>query len=84
VFRAHSGEQAVSIRDNGPGIPEEDLPHIFEPFFSTKGKFGTGLGLSITYGLVQKLGGSIEVKSQPGSGACFTVFLPERNPGTVV
>jgi signal transduction histidine kinase len=78
VRRTKPGEQAVGIRDDGPGIAAENLPHIFEPFFSTKGQFGTGLGLSITYGLVQKLGGRIEVESAPGAGACFTVFLPEQ------
>lgn len=78
VRRTKTGEQFVSISDDGPGIAAENLPHIFEPFFSTKGQFGTGLGLSITYGLVQKLGGRIEVDSAPGAGACFTVFLPEQ------
>ena len=69
----------VIIRDNGPGIPEHDLPHIFEPFFSTKGDYGTGLGLSITYGIVEKLGGRIEVRSKPGEGAAFLVRLPIRS-----
>jgi len=78
VRRNKPGEQAVGIRDDGPGIAAKNLPHIFEPFFSTKGQFGTGLGLSITYGLVQKLGGRIEVESALGAGACFTVFLPEQ------
>jgi len=69
---------AVMICDNGSGISPEDLKHIFEPFFSTKGEFGTGLGLSITYGIVEKLGGNISVESQLGSGTCFTVILPRR------
>jgi signal transduction histidine kinase len=69
----------VIIRDNGPGIPEDNLPHIFEPFFSTKGDYGTGLGLSITYGIVQNLGGRIEVRSKPGDGATFIVRLPVRS-----
>jgi two-component system NtrC family sensor kinase len=67
---------AVSIRDNGIGISEDNLRHIFEPFFSTRKMEGTGLGLSITYGLVDKLGGRIDVKSAPGMGSTFTVFLP--------
>jgi two-component system NtrC family sensor kinase len=70
----------VTIRDDGTGIRPEDLKHIFEPFFSTKGEFGTGLGLSITYNLVQKLGGHIEVESEYGRGACFTVILPVKRP----
>jgi two-component system NtrC family sensor kinase len=67
---------AVFIRDNGIGISPEDLQHIFEPFYSTKGEFGTGLGLSITRDIVAKLGGSIEVQSKPGQGSSFTVTLP--------
>lgn len=67
---------SIVIEDNGCGIPKKDLKQIFEPFFSTKGEFGTGLGLCITYDLVQKLGGRIEVESEEGKGACFTVFLP--------
>ena len=66
----------LSVSDNGCGIPDEDLEHIFEPFFSTKGEFGTGLGLCITYELVHKLGGRIDVQSEPGRGTRFTVMLP--------
>jgi len=69
---------AVSITDNGIGIPKENLDRIFEPFFTTKEGSGTGLGLSITYGIVQKLGGEITVKSEAGKGTCFTVLLPVR------
>ncbi|MBT3221750.1 MAG: HAMP domain-containing histidine kinase, partial [Proteobacteria bacterium] len=71
---------SVSITDNGTGIPEENLERIFEPFFTTKEIGGTGLGLSITYGIVQKLGGQIDVKSTPGEGSCFTVTLPLTHP----
>jgi len=67
---------SAEIRDSGVGISEENLKHIFEPFYSTKGEFGTGLGLSITYDLVQKLGGSIDVRSKLGEGTTFTVSLP--------
>ncbi|MBI4765188.1 MAG: two-component sensor histidine kinase [Deltaproteobacteria bacterium] len=72
-------EEAVSISfaDNGRGIPAEDLKRVFEPFFTTKAsKGGTGLGLSITYGLVQELGGTIQVESTVGQGTRFTVTLP--------
>ncbi len=58
------------------GIPADQLTHIFDPFFTTKKGAGTGLGLSITYGIVQKLGGQIGVKSKLGEGTCFTVTLP--------
>ncbi|RJP73480.1 MAG: sensor histidine kinase [Candidatus Zixiibacteriota bacterium] len=68
---------AVTICDSGAGIAPEDLKHIFEPFFSTKGEFGTGLGLSITREIVDKLGGSITVESRQGEGTCFTVILPK-------
>jgi two-component system NtrC family sensor kinase len=67
---------AVSIADNGVGIPESHLTRIFDPFFTTKKGAGTGLGLSITYGIVQKLGGRIDVTSTVGVGTCFTVTLP--------
>ena len=70
----------VSITDNGTGIPKENLERIFEPFFTTRETGGTGLGLSITYGIVQKLGGQIEVKSKVGEGSCFTVILPLTHP----
>jgi signal transduction histidine kinase len=74
-------EVAVTIADNGVGIPSEHLKHIFEPFFTTKGEKGTGLGLSITYGLVKKLDGRLEVESEEGVGTTFTVFLPvHREP----
>jgi len=66
----------VSITDDGPGISEEVKKHIFDPFFTTKetGK-GTGLGLSITYGLIQKLGGEIDVISEVGKGTTFEITL---------
>jgi two-component system, NtrC family, sensor kinase len=70
--------EAVVIEDNGCGMSQETLSHIFEPFFTTKKGKGTGLGLPITYGIVKKLGGSIEVRSQEGKGTTFTVLLPKR------
>jgi signal transduction histidine kinase len=76
VRREGAAMVAVTISDNGPGIPREHMAHIFEPFFSTKGDYGTGLGLSITHGIVEKLGGRIDVQSTVGEGASFTVRLP--------
>jgi two-component system NtrC family sensor kinase len=72
------GEEAVAvtIADDGVGIPEDQLGHIFDPFFTTKKGSGTGLGLSITYGIVQKLGGHINVDSKVGEGTRLTVTLP--------
>jgi signal transduction histidine kinase len=69
----------ISITDTGIGISDENLEHIFEPFYTTKGKYGTGLGLSITYGIVEKLGGDIKVKSKLGEGTKFSVHLPIKS-----
>lgn len=68
----------VEIEDTGRGIAPEHMARIFDPFFTTKpvGQ-GTGLGLSVAYGIVQKHGGIIEVRSELGKGACFTVKLPK-------
>jgi two-component system NtrC family sensor kinase len=67
----------VAIQDNGHGIPEQRLKHIFEPFYTTKDKGrGTGLGLSISYGIIRKLGGNILVKSAVNQGTTFTVEFP--------
>jgi len=65
------------VQDTGQGIPKENLNKIFEPFFSTKppGE-GTGLGLFVTRGIVEKLGGIIEVTSKLGNGASFYIMLP--------
>ncbi len=67
----------LSIQDSGSGIPEEIQPHIFEPFFTTKdtGK-GTGLGLAAVYGTIKDHHGDISVKSTPGLGTIFSIFLP--------
>jgi two-component system, NtrC family, sensor kinase len=69
----------VSIKDNGQGIAKEKIKHVFEPFYTTKEKGkGTGLGLSITYGIVDRLGGSIHVESEVNVGTTFHVELPIR------
>ena len=67
----------VAISDTGNGIREDQLPHIFEPFYTTKevGR-GVGLGLAISYGIVRQHGGDIEVQSQVGAGTTFRVMLP--------
>jgi len=72
------GDQiAVSVTDSGPGVPEEIVGRIFQPFFTTKGEGeGTGLGLSICQGIVKKHGGRIFLERKPGAGATFTVQLP--------
>jgi two-component system cell cycle sensor histidine kinase/response regulator CckA len=72
------GEYAgLSVSDTGHGIPADIQRHLFEPFFTTKpADQGTGLGLSIVYGIVKSLGGAVEVQSELGHGATFTVYLP--------
>jgi two-component system NtrC family sensor kinase len=76
-----NGMVQVAIEDTGPGMSPEIQKHIFDPFFTTKeADKGTGLGLSITYGLVQKLGGKIDVVSEVGKGTVFYVTLPVKNP----
>jgi signal transduction histidine kinase len=76
----HGGQQAefvcIEVRDEGVGISQENIAHIFEPFFTTKDVgSGTGLGLAVAYGIVRDHGGWIEVKSTPGRGSSFSVFL---------
>ncbi|MCY1502862.1 Sporulation kinase E [compost metagenome] len=67
----------LHVRDTGRGIREEDLPNLFNPFFTTKKQMGTGLGLSISYALVERYGGRITVESTVGQGAEFIVWLRE-------
>ena len=76
VATSVQGEHAViSIGDDGSGIAEEDLPLIFEPFFTRKGA-GTGLGLSITQRIIEEHHGKVRVESAPGEGTRFTIELP--------
>jgi two-component system NtrC family sensor kinase len=74
---SEDSEVAISFIDTGCGIPQSDLPKIFEPFYTSKlpGK-GTGLGLSICYGIIREHGGRIEVDSAIGTGSNFRVVLP--------
>lgn len=65
------------VQDNGPGIPSEVLPKIFQPYFTTKGpRQGTGLGLNIVQRLIKEGNGALHVHTQPGEGTVFTVYLP--------
>lgn len=70
----------IVVEDTGKGIAPDDLDHLFEPFFSTKGHHGTGLGLAVTWGIVEGHGGTIEVSSELGHGARFVVRLPHDVP----
>jgi two-component system NtrC family sensor kinase len=64
----------IEIEDEGKGIPEEELNRIFDPFYTTR-KDGTGLGLSLSYGIIKRIGGTIEVSSTVGKGSLFTIGL---------
>lgn len=70
---------ALSVRDTGPGIPQDKLASVFDPFFTTKQGEGTGLGLSISQTLIQRAGGQISVANTPTGGAEFTVWLPDAS-----
>ena len=71
----------ITVQDDGHGILEEDLPHIFEPFFSSKNSpEGTGLGLSVTYGFIREIGGRIRVESRVNEGTRFFIELPLKPP----
>lgn len=69
---------AISVRDQGRGISPDVLPHIFEPYYTTKGQDGTGLGLAIVSRLVQTHRGGIHLITRPGNGTTVTVYLPRK------
>jgi len=75
--RFQGRQVVVAIADFGCGMPEEHIPRVFEPFFSTKkADDGTGIGLSLAYWIIQDHGGRISVESAPSKGAIFTTYLP--------
>ena len=79
----YSADDSITfeIEDNGPGIPEDILPHIFEPFVTTKeSKTSAGLGLSVVYGIIQAHSGSIRAESKVGKGTKFIVTIPRKPP----
>jgi PAS domain S-box-containing protein len=78
IERASENQVVVRVRDSGCGIPDENLKTIFQPFFTTKGDKGTGIGLWVIKGIVDKLGGKIEVETSTSgtTGTCFSIFLP--------
>jgi signal transduction histidine kinase len=82
--RSAAGSVELVVRDSGPGIPEEDLQHLFERFYRgdksrQREEGGSGLGLAIAKSLVESQGGQIIVESKPGEGAKFIIRLPEQN-----
>ena len=80
-FSTWSGDDAVfvSISDTGDGMSEETKKYIFDPFFTTKMAVGTGLGMSLAYGIITRHSGKIEVESEAGKGAKFTLQFPTTN-----
>jgi two-component system NtrC family sensor kinase len=80
IFRTRNNDDEhllIEITDNGVGIAAEDIPHVFEPFFSTKQNVsGIGLGLAIVHGIIQSHKGRIEVKSERGKGTTMSIILP--------
>src|SRR3984957_3389975 len=69
--------QRICVADNGPGIPDTDLPKIFLPFYTTKSE-GTGLGLAVVQKIALQHAGSIEARNRPGGGAEFLLWVPLR------
>lgn len=76
LARAGAGQVAITVRDRGVGIAPADLPHVFEPYFTTK-RTGTGLGLAIAKNIVDALGGTLTVTSEAGQGTSITIQVPE-------
>jgi two-component system, NtrC family, sensor kinase len=84
LIRGNSTAQSVriTVEDNGPGIAEEHLSRVFDPFFTTRReRGGTGLGLSIAHGIIVEHGGTVSVHSRLGTGTTFTVELPAVGRG---
>ena len=74
--RLSEGEVRIVVQDNGPGISADVMPHLFEPFVTTKGRQGTGLGLAVSLRLAQVMGGRLTAENVPSGGARFSVHLP--------
>ncbi|HEV3006311.1 MAG TPA: HAMP domain-containing sensor histidine kinase, partial [Pirellulales bacterium] len=76
----------LSIEDRGCGIADDELPHVFEPFYRSPrareaGLSGTGLGLAVAARIATAMGGHVDVESQLGQGSCFRLYLPRADPG---
>jgi signal transduction histidine kinase len=80
VIRLRARENAITVEDEGTGISDADLPHVFERFYRGKGSTeGFGLGLSIGRELVERMGGSITLSSREGSGTRVEIRLPDAD-----
>ncbi|MCP4116787.1 MAG: HDOD domain-containing protein [Desulfobacteraceae bacterium] len=82
--RKTPGSIEITIRDNGPGIPDTIREKLFEPYNSTKGANNSGLGLSIVHSIIRSLSGTITCKSGSTEGTCFTILLPVTSPKPVL
>ena len=82
-LRARDAEAVITVADTGPGVAAEDLPHVFERFYRGRGvrAGGSGIGLTVVRELAEAQGGSVQVTSEPGAGARFTVRLPRASSG---
>lgn len=80
-LQAENGRPLITVRDTGPGIPEDFKPRIFQPFQTTKGEKGTGLGLSASRSSIRAMGGDMGFESAAGRGASFWVSLPLKPAG---
>jgi signal transduction histidine kinase len=81
-YLSDEGEVRIEVLDNGPGIPADQMDHLFAAFVSTKKSRGTGLGLPVSQKILKEHGGRILVHSEPGQGACFALELPAVTPAT--
>jgi two-component system NtrC family sensor kinase len=75
--RGDGGRVVVTVRDWGIGIASEDVPHVFDPYFTTR-RAGTGLGLPISRNIIEGLGGSVGVSSRQGEGTEIRIELPVK------
>ncbi len=85
--RAEAGEVIVEVEDTGPGIPDEEVAHVFDRFYRSRAARGSritgvGLGLALVHTIVTRHGGRVGVESRPGAGTCFRIYLPtaQHNP----
>ena len=78
--RTDFGNIEIDIADSGVGISDEILPRVFEPFFTSRPSHQTGLGLTVVHRIVKAHQGSIQLRTQPGSGTRFTISLPIKRP----
>jgi signal transduction histidine kinase len=79
-FERRGTTLVVTVTDTGSGIAPDDLPHVFEPFYSTKPE-GSGLGLALVHRIVREHGGDVDVRSRPAFGTAFTLTFPTRGDG---